>query len=61
MKFARYFTAPLVNENPVMVQILGLCSALAVSRTLEPAIIMAVRRSTRKPISMRNPSLTSQV
>lgn len=42
MKFARYFTAPLVNENPVMVQILGLCSALAVSRTLEPALIMAV-------------------
>ena len=38
---ARLLLRPLVDENPVTVQILGLCSALAVSRTLEPALIMA--------------------
>ena len=42
MTFTRRITQPLIQENPVTVQILGLCSALAVSRTLEPALIMAV-------------------
>jgi Na+-transporting NADH:ubiquinone oxidoreductase subunit D len=42
LKFHRHLTNPLVDENPITVQILGLCSALAVSRTLEPALIMAV-------------------
>ena len=37
----KYLTDPLIDENPVTVQILGLCSALAVSRSLEPALIMA--------------------
>lgn len=41
MSFFRYLTRPLVSENPITVQILGLCSALAVSRSLEPALIMA--------------------
>ena len=36
-----HLRAPLINENPITVQILGLCSALAVSRSLEPALIMA--------------------
>lgn len=31
----------IVDDNPITVQILGLCSALAVSRSLEPALIMA--------------------
>lgn len=38
---SRHLTRPLVTDNPVMVQILGICSALAVSRALEPALIMA--------------------
>ncbi|HEY5645747.1 MAG TPA: NADH:ubiquinone reductase (Na(+)-transporting) subunit D [Pseudomonadales bacterium] len=42
MSFIRYLTQPLVSENPITVQILGLCSALAVSRSMEPALIMAV-------------------
>lgn len=42
MKLGKHLTTPLVNENPITVQILGLCSALAVSRSLEPALIMAV-------------------
>ena len=41
MSYRKYLTNPLLNENPITVQILGLCSALAVSRTLEPALIMA--------------------
>ena len=41
MKISPHLTHPLINENPVTVQILGLCSALAVSRSLEPALIMA--------------------
>ena len=41
MKFIQRVRQPLIEENPVTVQILGLCSALAVSRTLEPALIMA--------------------
>ncbi|MCB1682919.1 MAG: NADH:ubiquinone reductase (Na(+)-transporting) subunit D [Pseudomonadales bacterium] len=37
----RHLTTPLLDQNPITVQILGLCSALAVSRALEPALIMA--------------------
>jgi Na+-transporting NADH:ubiquinone oxidoreductase subunit D len=36
------FVNPLVDNNPIAVQILGLCSALAVSRSLRPALIMCV-------------------
>jgi len=33
---------PLFTENPITVQILGVCSALAVTRTLETAIAMSL-------------------
>jgi Na+-transporting NADH:ubiquinone oxidoreductase subunit D len=33
---------PLVDDNPVTLQILGLCSALAVSSSLRPALIMSI-------------------
>ena len=33
---------PLFKENPVTVQVLGICSALAVTRKLEPAIVMGL-------------------
>ena len=33
---------PLVNENPITLQILGLCSALAVTKTLATALIMSL-------------------
>ena len=33
---------PLSNNNPVMVQILGICSVLAVTAKLEPAIVMGI-------------------
>ena len=33
---------PLINDNPVTLQILGLCSALAVTKTLATALIMSL-------------------
>lgn len=35
-------TIPFGKENPVTVQILGICSALAVTSKLEPAIVMGL-------------------
>lgn len=36
------FSAPLGIDNPVTVQVLGICSALAVTAQLEPAIVMGL-------------------
>ena len=36
------FLNPLNKNNPITVQMLGICSALAVTSKLEPAIVMAV-------------------
>ncbi len=33
---------PLSKDNPVLVQILGICSALAVTASLEPALVMGI-------------------
>ena len=33
---------PLINQNPIAVQVLGVCSALAVTSKLETAIVMAL-------------------
>ena len=35
-------TCPLAKNNPVAVQVLGICSALAVTAQLEPAIVMGL-------------------
>ncbi len=35
-------TAPLNLDNPILVQVLGICSALAVTSQLEPAIVMGL-------------------
>jgi Na+-transporting NADH:ubiquinone oxidoreductase subunit D len=35
-------TAPLIRQNPVTLQILGICSALAVTTSLDTALIMAI-------------------
>lgn len=35
-------TAPFNSNNPVIVQILGICSALAVTAKLQPAFVMAI-------------------
>ena len=36
------FTTPLNLDNPIAVQILGICSALAVTSQLKPAIVMGL-------------------
>lgn len=36
------FTNPLWKDNPVVIQVLGICSALAVTSQLEPAIVMGL-------------------
>ena len=36
------FSTPLGLNNPVTVQVLGICSALAVTSKLEPAIVMGL-------------------
>jgi Na+-transporting NADH:ubiquinone oxidoreductase subunit D len=41
-KNRKLLTAPLNKDNPITVQVLGICSALAVTAKLEPAIVMAV-------------------
>ena len=33
---------PLSKDNPVIVQVLGICSALAVTAKMEPAVVMAI-------------------
>ena len=36
------FLGPLSKNNPITVQVLGICSALAVTAKLEPALVMGV-------------------
>jgi Na+-transporting NADH:ubiquinone oxidoreductase subunit D len=38
----KLFTNPLGRDNPITVQVLGICSALAVTVKLKPAIVMAI-------------------
>jgi len=35
-------SGPLSRNNPIIIQMLGICSALAITTKLEPAIVMAV-------------------
>ena len=41
MSIKKYF-GPLSKDNPVLVQILGVCSSLAVTAQLKPAFVMAL-------------------
>jgi Na+-transporting NADH:ubiquinone oxidoreductase subunit D len=41
-KNLKFLTAPLGDNNPITVQVLGICSALAVTVKLKPAIVMAL-------------------
>ena len=38
----KLFTTPLAKNNPITVQILGICSCLAVTAQLKPAVVMAL-------------------
>lgn len=39
--YRRVLLAPLVDQNPITLQVLGLCSAVAVTSSLLPALIMS--------------------
>ena len=41
-KNLKLLTEPLGKNNPITVQVLGICSALAVTVKLKPAIVMAL-------------------
>lgn len=45
MKLTKVFSKlinPLSEDNPVIVQVLGICSALAVTAKLQPAVVMTI-------------------
>ncbi len=41
-KNLRLLTDPLGSKNPITVQVLGICSALAVTAQLKPSVVMAI-------------------
>ena len=41
-KNKKLFTTPLLKNNPITVQVLGICSCLAVTAQLKPAVVMAL-------------------
>ncbi len=41
-KNGKILLEPLNRENPITVQVLGICSALAVTTKLEPAVVMTI-------------------
>jgi len=41
-KNLKLLSDPLNNNNPITVQVLGICSALAVTAQLKPAVVMAI-------------------
>jgi len=42
MSLTHHVTAPLIDKNPVTLQILGICSALAVTTSLSTALTMSI-------------------
>ena len=38
----KFFTDPLIDDNPITKQVLGVCSALAVTVKVEMALVMAI-------------------
>jgi Na+-transporting NADH:ubiquinone oxidoreductase subunit D len=41
-KYKEAFSSPLFESNPIAIQVLGICSALAVTTKLETALVMTV-------------------
>jgi Na+-transporting NADH:ubiquinone oxidoreductase subunit D len=41
-QYLKALTQPLIDENPITLQILGICSALAVTTSLDTALVMTV-------------------
>lgn len=53
----KVLTDPLVNANPITLQVLGICSALAVTTSLKTALLMAVALTT--VIAFSNASISA--
>ena len=58
-KNLKYLTSPFSANNPVIVQILGICSALAVTVQMKPAIVMALSASSIRISATMQPGLDS--
>ncbi len=41
-KRRKYITDPLVDDNPITIQVLGICSALAITVKMEPTLVMSI-------------------
>ncbi|MFW5832415.1 MAG: Rnf-Nqr domain containing protein, partial [Prolixibacteraceae bacterium] len=41
-KNLRLLSDPMDNSNPITVQVLGICSALAITAQLKPSVVMAI-------------------
>src|SRR5690554_1291197 len=41
-KNLKLITGPIGSQNPITTQVLGICSALAITAKLEPAIVMSI-------------------
>ena len=46
-KNRKLLSDPMDDNNPITVQVLGICSALAITVQLKPAIVMSVSRNAR--------------
>ncbi|KPJ99092.1 MAG: Na(+)-translocating NADH-quinone reductase subunit D [Nitrospira bacterium SG8_35_4] len=55
-RYKEAFTAPLFERNPVAVQILGICSALAVTTRIETALVMSL--AVTAVVSLSNLSIS---
>jgi Na+-transporting NADH:ubiquinone oxidoreductase subunit D len=53
----RALTRPLVDENPITLQVLGICSALAVTRRLDTALLMGA--SVTFVLTLSNASISA--
>jgi len=53
----RTLTRPLLDDNPITLQILGICSALAVTKTLATALVMCIALTCVLTLSSASVSL----
>ena len=42
MSLKKTFQEPLIHQNPILIQVLGICSALAVTSKMETALVMSL-------------------
>ena len=55
------FSTPLGLNNPVTVQVLGICSAMAVTAKLEPAIVMGLSAFSNVVISLLRKTIPNRI